>query len=737
MKDLLMFVVFAGSFSVLFIPLFISESLFFPFITGKNFAFRVIVEIIFASWAILALLDARYRPRLSWLLISGVALLGVMLVANTLSEYPLRSFWSNYERMDGYVTLVHFVMYFVVLGSVLSNKEIDLFGYKTNTWKLFFWTAFAAAVWVTTVAFRQLAGEVEITQGGWRITGTLGNAAYMAVYMLFNVFIALWLIVQTKTRALQAMLFVFSIIFMFLLVQTATRGTIIGLAGGLGLGAMYIALFSKGYPLVQKIAGGIVLAVVIAVISLFSLKQTDFIQDNAILKRAADVGVEALGLRINIWEMAVEGVKERPILGWGQGNFSYVFNKEYVPEIYNAELWYDRAHNIFLDWMIAGGVLGLLVYLSIFVGLVWYIVIRPLVVGRSNFSVLERGVLLGIVGGYFVHNLVVFDNIVSYIFFAILLGLVHSREAEIIPAIADYKLDEKIVSHVVAPVILVMAGVVIYLVNVPGIQAAGDIIDAFTAPTLETQLVEFESAYNRNSFADQEITEQLVQRTIATLGNPNIPADVKQQFAQAAEKALSELMETKPGDARVHTFVASYYRSLGDIEAAARHVAIARELSPNKPAIIIEQGITAFLAKDFEQMNAFFKEAYELETSNREAQILYASGLMYTEEGNRVDELVEEKWWSRFANNNFAIQAADVNGENELMVRMLETRIAEQPQNAQIRTSLSFVHYRSGDVAKSIQVLEEAIVAIPDFAQVGSCYVNNLKSGDDPSEGCQ
>ena len=46
-----------GLLSVLFVPLFISRSLFFPFITGKNFAFRIIVEIIFGLWIWLALRD--------------------------------------------------------------------------------------------------------------------------------------------------------------------------------------------------------------------------------------------------------------------------------------------------------------------------------------------------------------------------------------------------------------------------------------------------------------------------------------------------------------------------------------------------------------------------------------------------------------------------------------------------------------------------------------------------------
>ena len=37
--------------------------LFFPFITGKNFFFRIVVEILFALWAAAAIFDKKYRPR--------------------------------------------------------------------------------------------------------------------------------------------------------------------------------------------------------------------------------------------------------------------------------------------------------------------------------------------------------------------------------------------------------------------------------------------------------------------------------------------------------------------------------------------------------------------------------------------------------------------------------------------------------------------------------------------------
>ena len=62
--------------------------------------------------------------------------------------------------------------------------------------------------------------------------------------------------------------------------------------------------------------------------------------------------------------MSWQGVKEHPILGWGQENYIVLFNKYYDPKMYQQEPWFDRSHNVFFDWLVSGGILALLAYLS-------------------------------------------------------------------------------------------------------------------------------------------------------------------------------------------------------------------------------------------------------------------------------------------------------------------------------------------------------------------------------------
>lgn len=63
MNSFLRWGIVIGLLATLFLPMIVSSSLFFPFITGKNFGFRIIVEIVLVLWLVLALRDPAYRPK--------------------------------------------------------------------------------------------------------------------------------------------------------------------------------------------------------------------------------------------------------------------------------------------------------------------------------------------------------------------------------------------------------------------------------------------------------------------------------------------------------------------------------------------------------------------------------------------------------------------------------------------------------------------------------------------------
>ncbi len=726
MKDIAKGIVYLGVFAIPFIPLIISNTMFFPFITGKNFTFRVIVEIIFAAWILLALYEPLYRPRFSWIVAGFTSLLVVMFFANLFGANPLQSFWSNFERMEGYVTLVHMFLYFLVAGSVLTTDKL---------WNRFFNTTLFAAVLLSLYAFAQLSGNIVINQGGWRLDGTLGNSAYMAIYMLFHSFIALFMLVRTRTRGLQYTYGALLILFIFLLIQTATRGSIIGFFGGLFVTTLYITLFIKDHPRVRKVAISSLVAVV-ALVGLFvAFRDSALIQSNPYLGRVANITLSEGNVRFKVWNMAIEGFKERPVLGWGQSNFNYVFNEHYDPSIYFAESWYDRVHDIAFDWLIAGGVLGFIAYFSILAAALYYLFFRPLFKkDDESMTVVERGVLLGLLAGYVFHNIFVFDNIVSYVYYGTILAFIHSRVASAIPKVAAAKFDTRVLEQIATPVVGVALLFVIYFVNAPGIRAASDIIDAFSTQSPDAAFQQFDEALSRNSFGNQEIREQLTRQAQALIQDPKADAALKEKVKARVEEELIKQIEEKPNDARVHVFISSFYRMTGDIDKAIEQLEIARSLSPQKQQIIFEQGLAHLQKGENDIALAYFKEAYDLAPSYSEAAVFYAVAGLFAGKPEIIDEVLTTKELrDSFSENDLAVQAAYSTKQFDVLENIFKTRIERKPEDPQARTNLAFILNEQGKTTEAIEILNQAAKDIPSFEGQSQQFIASLLAGNSPT----
>ncbi|OGG59583.1 hypothetical protein A3C86_03910 [Candidatus Kaiserbacteria bacterium RIFCSPHIGHO2_02_FULL_49_16] len=429
-----------------------ADNFFFPFITGKNFAFRIIVEIITGAWLALALIKPEYRPKKSWLLGAFAIFTIIIALADATGVNPFKSFWSNYERMDGWVTLAHLFLYFVVASSILSTRKL---------WRRLWLTSLGVSVFSAFMGLSQLFGVSALGQGGAsglaaRLDSTFGNPIYLAVFMLFNIFIAAFLFAESwreskPGRRLGISFGYGSIIALdtIILLLTGTRGTTLGLVGGALLALLIYAFFNQGANSIRLrvIAIGSIVVVAIMGVGLWLAKDTAFVNSVGFLDRLSSISIEdnTTKSRFMNWGMAWQGVKERPILGWGQENYAIVFDKYYNPNMFGQEQWFDRVHNIVFDWLVAGGFLGLIGYLMLYFCALWCVWSggqnnsrslqaeardRDVAVNTEAFSTVEKSILTGLLAGYFFHNLFVFDNISSYILFTTILAYIASRFAE-------------------------------------------------------------------------------------------------------------------------------------------------------------------------------------------------------------------------------------------------------------------------------------------------------------------
>ena len=467
------YLIYAGIFAIPFLVFIVSSSMFFPFITGKNFSFRIIVEIMTVLWLALILFDERYKPRKSLVLVMLAIFVGVVALSSIFGENFYRSFWSNYERMEGLVTYLHLVAYFLVLSGMMKTEKV---------WTKLFNTTLFASVIMSFYALVQLYGNFQIHQGD-RVDATLGNASYLAIYAVFHIFLAMVLFYRAKDFKKWVYLFVIALE-SFILYRTATRGAILGIIGGLLISWLIIAIASPNKKSKLKHIY-LLMGVAIVIVGFMFIKTTSFVKNSPVLNRFATISLteNTTESRLTIWKMSWKGFKEKPLFGWGQENFNLVFNKYYEPILYKQEPWFDRAHNVFFDRLTTNGLFGLLSYAGLFGVALYYLWAKR---RKTGLSVEDSAIFGGVFLAYFFNNLFVFDNLSSLILFITILAYVNFRAKgnnATVSAFVSGGQGETIKSDygkaTYAVVIGAVAIFIIYTVNVPGIKTSRNIINAF------------------------------------------------------------------------------------------------------------------------------------------------------------------------------------------------------------------------------------------------------------------
>ncbi|OHA23615.1 MAG: hypothetical protein A3B08_04475 [Candidatus Taylorbacteria bacterium RIFCSPLOWO2_01_FULL_43_44] len=759
-------IVVAGIFAIpAVVPFIVSSSLFFPFITGKNFTFRIITEIIFAAWLLLALRHHEYRPKFSWIGGAVAVFMGILLLADIFAENPGKAFWSNFERMEGFVSLFHMAMYFVVAGSTLLTEKI---------WDWFWHLPIASAIGLFLYGMLQLKGELVINQGGVRLDGTLGNATYLAGFLVFAIFLSLffasrreigrlhmivtsWVIGSgififyhvypyfgkmveasrqsastdnisffygdwsrglfyvaliilaaglyviykhpkwgvEKSKITASSLYVITALILFMpLYNTATRGAMLGLIGGLLLTALIIIVWGKGALMFRKIAIGGAVLIVLSAGVFFIFKDSDFVKNNETLGRLTSISTKSgdAQARFMVWNMARQGVKERPILGWGQEGFNYVFNKYYNPNMYLREQWFDRTHNIVFDWLISAGILGLLGYLSLIVFAVVYVVgkaprffAKKMTEPTHPFSVTEKALLIGMISAYFFQNLFVFDNVVSYIMLFSLLAYLHSRSAKPIHGFEKAEaVSSPDIARFYAPIMIVVLVAVMWFVNVKSIMAADNLINALqTQPGGVMQNLEyFQSALGQSVIGTQEIREQLVQAAanLVSSTEASITADTKSAFVALASAEMEKQIKETPNDARVRIFLGSFYSIINNAEAAIREMEEALKLSPNKQVIKASLANVYLRIGNAGKAAELMKSAYESAPQFTDLAVGYTVSLIYAQMDKEAESMIKSFMDEGKPIDGKIIQAYLAVGQNSKAINLIRKIIDKNPE---------------------------------------------------------
>jgi O-antigen ligase/Tfp pilus assembly protein PilF len=698
-------------FLIPFAPLMVANSYFFPFITGKAFYLRILIEIAVAGWVVLAFLNKEYRPRKSWIGIVAVCFVAWMFIADVFALNSLKAFWSNFERMEGWVLLIHLLGLFFAASAVLRAEK---------KWRAWFLTSLGVSLIISFYALLQLGGSLAIHQGSTRIDATLGNSAYLAIYFLFSVFVALWLALTEKRSWLKWSLIALATLETILIFFTETRGTIIGLVLGFSLAALLTMLTANARA--RRFAAGGLVLIVVLVGSLYLARDSSFVQNNSTLQRITSISLADGKVRFTIWKMAAQGVVERPILGWGQEGFNYVFNKYYDPSLYTQEQWFDRAHNAFIDWLSAGGIPAFLLYLSLF-GSALFLLWRSSELSRS-----ERILLTSALVGYGIHNFFVFDNLYSYVYFFAILALIDSQVARPIKKFEEAPEITPVSGTTYAlPVAAVLCIAVMWFVNGTGMQASSKLIAALSTNNPDVATTYFEEFSARPVFAMQEVREQLISFASAVVQSEGTTIEQKQRVASLALIEMQRQIEEYPLDAREYVQLSYLYRVIGDNKNALKALEEALKLSPKKEMFLIEKGTVEWNMGDVQAAQESFSHAYALGPKFENLALYAAAGHIAAGDQAAAEKILTDRFGTVDIDNDLLATAYYRTKNWPRLIALLKLRTEAPDAGVNAWFSLASIYQESGDSWNAVKTINAAIERYPEAASAGAEAIKQLQ----------
>lgn len=565
----------------------------FPHVVWRGFLFRMAVEVMFGLWVVLALRVPRYRPRFSWTLAALSAWVALISFATVFGIDPERGFWSNYERMEGVIGLLHLLAYTVVAGTVLDRPQL---------WKALLAAFLVVCVIVCIDSMIQIWHAVQKQQGLYdgkpflqdvpqrfmgsvyfRIDARIASPVFLAAYLMFHVFAAALCAAGAGRRWVRWACVVLGLWCAVLLAFTGTRVAMAGLVVGTLAAAGTAALVhpsTRVRRVMRALAGGaaLLVAMVVAVV----LFDPPIVRDLLPARFTGERIAINLGERTALWGIAWQAFLVHPLFGWGPESFHSVFDRFYDPALYGPEVpgWFDHPHNVFLSWLVAGGLPVLLAYVGVYVAAVaglW----------KCDLRLTHKCILTGLLASYALFNCFELDNLTSYVLFCSVLAFVHGKTARS-PAVTG-RVPGAAAMAVAALLVAGGVGLVIWQANVGPLGTAIAVHDAHVHPVEIDQhrqpRLALARALDGGPLGRGQVRE-LLAKQVLTLDATRWP-QLRRDADQLASSELRAQVEAHPDDVRALFFLARFLARTGRPAEAVEYLERAHSLSPERQSLLL------------------------------------------------------------------------------------------------------------------------------------------------------
>ena len=742
----------AGFIIILALPILIIEPYFFPADWGKTIVFRSIVAVLLFLFAFQFLFRKNnlkmpsIKKNITLWMLSAVFF--IYLLASIFSADPNFSFWGSPYRGGGFVNFAFYcilaVMAFIFLRDDSPSKG------SWQAWeKTWLFSVFVGLI-VSLVGILQYYGII-IYNTRARPVSTLGNTDILAAYLLFLFFIALY--AGIKEKVLWKKIFYFSslAVFFYTILITGSRAAYLGLL----MGGIYFLLFYPKKMIAGKIGVIVILAVTCGIVfyANTAAQYPKFLENNKLFKSIEPrLSIKRLteDPRFAAWQIGLNALKSKPLLGYGPENFSVGFDKYYNPSLpyLNKDVqWYDRAHNIILQTGSDAGFLGIIAYLALFFVLLWQLQklksIEKESEKKEGLAITAHGIQAALIS-YLVANFFGFDSFATYTIFFLLIGysmhLIYGADLQVkTQNIAQKNTFWKSACICVLFLILLMFlwqyNFVPLRINAE-INNAGDLADQ---KQCDKALGAIERLLPEHSFLDSYIRLEYIgfEETCMGFYPKNNLVYVKKSI-----ELLSEAVKMQPLYTRYWLRMGNLSAILAEQEkdAAAKNNLIkqasdcfykAFQLAPKHQEIFTGMAKLGIDASDYKTAKTYSEECIKLNPSLGGCYWYLGLTEIYLKDINNANKNIQTAGDKKYNINSELSLAELANAYSHISdyqnsASVYEKLIAINPNMSQFHSSLAFIYKELGQYGKARQEAMTVLKLSPELKESVDAFLNSL-----------
>ncbi len=555
-----------------FLALIFIQGFYFPFVITRTVFFRLLMQLgLSLYFLLLAMNYKKHKPRFSAAIVLVAIFFLVQLAAAIFGLDFYKSFWSDFERLEGVSSLIYLVIYLFLLQAFLKEKKYILFYVRL---------ILISSVLVSLYGLAQKFNIIHVFESGiGRVTSTIGNAAFLAGYLLLSAGLGIYYYFNETEKNYRYFALTAAGLNLAVLLLTSTRGAILGMAAGALIFLCLNAIFLSGKA---RKNSAIILLSIIIFFSVFYLFRSNFADSKIeFIRRMATISTNdgSVSNRLFVWQMALKDFKLNPVLGIGMENFEFIYNKYYKPDI--SENWFDRTHNVYLDQLAASGILGLTAYLAI----LFYIFCLLFKKRREDYY--KFSVLSSALAAYAIHNFFVFDTInTSFLYFFLIFLASFEQSSDGAASAGNWKSDNRMFNKIF--IFLIIANIFIFykLVYLPlkinraiYIGYYYVVADTFRSyenfkKALDYKLGSVEGAVQLNKMNDI-ISEQT-----------DLSASIKEKYLALDMEKLKAASDNFPFDIKTKMYlgqlILNNYENQSELDEAEKLILESQKLSPSR-----------------------------------------------------------------------------------------------------------------------------------------------------------